>query len=120
MGIQNNKINKMAAPVVKQEPGEEIDVEAKIIELCGQNPKGISDDIIKQTMPQCDIQQRVTAVNRLLSTNHLELLKLGSKLVYRLKDPDASKEIKGADAEEKVVFQIIKEAQNKGIWTRDI
>ncbi|XP_012942278.1 DNA-directed RNA polymerase III subunit RPC6 isoform X2 [Aplysia californica] len=110
----------MAAPMVKQEPAEEIDIESKIIELCSQNPKGISDEVIKQSVPQCDIQQRVTAVNRLLSTNRLELLKSGSKLLYRLKDPEAAKEVKGADTEEKVVFQIIKDAQNKGIWTREI
>jgi len=110
----------MAAPIVKQEPGTEIDIEAKIVELCNQHPKGVSDELIKASCPGCDIQQRVQAVNRLLSTNRLELLKLGSKLVYRLKDENASSEVKGADTEEKVVYQIIKEAQNKGIWTREI
>ncbi|XP_013067166.1 DNA-directed RNA polymerase III subunit RPC6-like [Biomphalaria glabrata] len=110
----------MAAPIVKQEPSEDVDIEAKIIELCGQNPKGISDDVIKQAIPQSDIQQRVIAVNRLLSTNRLELLKSGTKILYRLKDPDSANQVKGADTEEKVVFQIIKDSQNKGIWTRDI
>ncbi|CAL1537310.1 unnamed protein product [Lymnaea stagnalis] len=110
----------MAAPIIKQEPTEEIDIEAKIIELCGQNPKGISDDVIKLAIPQSDIQQRVIAVNRLLSTNRLELLKSGTKILYRLKDPDSASQVKGADTEEKVVFQIIKDSQNKGIWTRDI
>ncbi|RUS91482.1 hypothetical protein EGW08_000806, partial [Elysia chlorotica] len=108
--------------IVKQELREDtdLDIEAKIIELCTLTPKGITDDVIKAAVPQCDIQQRVTAVNRLLSTNRIELMKSGAKLLYKLKDPDAASQIKGADTEEKVVFQIIKDAQNKGIWTRDI
>ena len=40
----------------------------RIIELCTLTPKGITDDVIKAAVPQCDIQQRVIAVNRLLST----------------------------------------------------
>ena len=35
------------------------------------------------------------------------------------KDKDGNS-YKGGDLEEKVIFQIIEEAKNKGIWTRDI
>ncbi|CAG5126693.1 unnamed protein product, partial [Candidula unifasciata] len=110
----------MAALTIKNEPAEELDIDSKIIELCSQNPKGISDDFIKQAISQSDIQQRVSAVNRLLSVNKIEILQSGAKLLYRLKDPDALSQVKGADTEEKIVFQIIRDAQNKGIWTRDI
>ena len=40
----------------------------RIINLCQENPGGINEDIIKQDMPQFDVKQRVTAINRLLST----------------------------------------------------
>lgn len=51
----------------------------------------------------------------------LDLYKQGNDLLYKLKpkvvEPD---QIKNADSEEKVVFDIIKEAGNMGIWIRDI
>ncbi|KAJ8309487.1 hypothetical protein KUTeg_014361 [Tegillarca granosa] len=65
-------------------------------------PDGITDTVIQNEMPQCTPQQRVTAINRLLSTGKIDLL------------------IKGGDNQEKLVYQIIKEAGNKGIWIRDI
>lgn len=50
----------------------------------------------------------------------LELFKDKNQLLYKYKDPARKTVIKGADSEEKVVFKIIEEAGNKGIWIRDI
>ncbi|XP_046545138.1 DNA-directed RNA polymerase III subunit RPC6-like [Haliotis rubra] len=111
------------ASVVKQEPQEQVeetDLETRILLLCQSHPEGIDDATIQADMPQFEVKQRVTAINRLLSTGRIDLLKSGSKLVYRLKDPDAANQVKGADHQEKLVYQIIKEAGNKGIWIRDI
>lgn len=38
----------------------------------------------------------------------------------RLKTQTSKQAVKGADNEEKVVFNLIEEAGNKGIWIRDI
>lgn len=43
-----------------------------------------------------------------------------SLLLYKYKDPSKKTVLKGADNEEKLVFKIIEEAGNKGIWIRDI
>ena len=40
----------------------------RIIGLCQEIPKGITDQVIQNDMPQFDARQRVTAINRLLST----------------------------------------------------
>lgn len=40
--------------------------------------------------------------------------------MYKYKDPTKKTAIKGSDNEEKLVFTIIAEAENKGIWIRDI
>ncbi|ESO85370.1 hypothetical protein LOTGIDRAFT_183760 [Lottia gigantea] len=106
---------------IKQEPIEGVDLETRILNLCHEKPGGINEDIIKQDMPQFDVKQRVTAINRLLSTGKLEIFKSGTKLIYKLKDGQSSNsQMKGADNQEKLVYQIIKEAENKGIWIRDI
>lgn len=105
---------------VKQEPVDAVELESRIIELCRQIPKGITDQVIQNDLPQFDAQQRVMAINRLLSTGQVMLLKSGNQLIYRLKDPDASGKNKGSDNQEKIVFQVVEDAGNKGIWIRDI
>ena len=59
----------MAAHVqVKQEPVDYVDFEAKVIELCKESPKGITDSSIQEHLPNVTPQQRVKGINRLLST----------------------------------------------------
>lgn len=40
----------------------------RILELCQRCPKGVTDADLVSDMPDCDAQQRVQVVNRLLST----------------------------------------------------
>jgi len=110
----------VADVVIKQEAVDAVDLEERVVELCKANPKGITDQLISQDMPNIPPQQRVTAINRLLSMGRIELLKSGTQLLYRYKDAQAATKTKGFDLQEKLVYQIIEEAQNKGIWIRDI
>lgn len=53
--------------------------------------------------------------------NHNHTLSLKSYFcLNRFKNQSSKAAIKGADNEEKVVFNLIEEAGNKGIWIRDI
>lgn len=49
-----------------------------------------------------------------------ELFKDKNELLYKYKDPSKKTTVKGADNEERIVYKIIEEASNKGIWIRDI
>lgn len=83
--------------------------------------KGINDADIKKEMPELSTEQRVTIVNKLIAQGLLDLFNVSGGLVYKLKDPSKSSDkLKGADNEERVVYGIIEEAGNKGIWMRDI
>lgn len=44
----------------------------------------------------------------------------GGKIIYKIKTGTDIESLKGADNEEKVVYGIVEEAGNKGIWIRDI
>lgn len=57
----------VADVVIKQEAVDAVDLEERVVELCKVNPKGITDQLISQDMPNIPPQQRVTAINRLLS-----------------------------------------------------
>ncbi|XP_067136463.1 DNA-directed RNA polymerase III subunit RPC6 [Centruroides vittatus] len=105
---------------VKNEPLDALELESRIIQLCKDNASGITDKLIRTEMPHADTSQVVTAINRLLSQEKIEILKKGKQLLYKLKDPEAAIKVKGADTEEKLIYQIIEEAGNKGIWIRDI
>lgn len=71
-------------------------------------------------MPSLQPVQRAQIINKLLTRGYFDLYKHGGSLLYRLKDPSKTKVAKGADNEEKIVYSIIEEAGNKGIWIRDI
>ena len=42
-------------------------LEERILTLCGENPKGITDDVIIQDQPLIDTERRLKALQRLLS-----------------------------------------------------
>uniref|UniRef100_G3MKQ0 DNA-directed RNA polymerase III subunit RPC6 n=2 Tax=Amblyomma TaxID=6942 RepID=G3MKQ0_AMBMU len=108
------------AVTVKVEKLDAAEIEQKVIELCSANPAGITDKLVQMHVPSCDPSARVAAFNKLLSQGKIEILKQKNQLLYRLKDSDADKKCKGSDREEKVVYKIVEEAGNKGIWIRDI
>lgn len=62
------------------------------------------------------------AINRLIQQGHFEVLVKGKSLLYRQKDPTKKSNLpKGVnDNEEKIVYSIIEEGGNKGVWIRDI
>ena len=106
--------------VEKQNSTVLVDLETKIVQLCKKNPKGIDDADIQCEVPGIPLEQRVTAINRLLSTGQIELLKHGSTLLYKFKDSQAASKTKGFESEEKLIYQIIEDAKCTGIWIRDI
>lgn len=71
-------------------------------------------------MPDLPPLQRAHAINNLLKQGLFGLFQQGDNLLYKLKDPSKGRTAKGADNEEKVVYGIIEEAGNIGIWIRDI
>uniref|UniRef100_H2YJT7 DNA-directed RNA polymerase III subunit RPC6 n=1 Tax=Ciona savignyi TaxID=51511 RepID=H2YJT7_CIOSA len=104
---------------VKQESTEALNIETQILAICGDNVKGVSDKTIESSLGGVDVQQRVLAINSLLTKGKLELLKGSSGLIYRIKSA-SSGPISGVDSQEQLVYQIIESAGNKGIWTREI
>lgn len=99
-----------------------VDIEKGILELCKQSSEGISDLNLQAGLPtHISSQQRLAALNRLLSLGKIDLVRSSqSGLLYRLKDLDALNATKDSDMDEKLIYSIIKDAGNKGIWIRDI
>ena len=52
---------------VEPKPVHPVELDERILNLCSQYPKGITDDIIMQDQPQINTEQRMKALQRLLS-----------------------------------------------------
>lgn len=87
-----------------------------------ENPDGLSNSDLSELLPNISVQDRVASINKLLQQGHLEILTKQNSLIYRYKDVSKTAQVpKGiSDTEEKVVYGIIEESGNKGIWIRDI
>ncbi|XP_001867603.2 probable DNA-directed RNA polymerase III subunit RPC6 [Culex quinquefasciatus] len=93
----------------------------QIIAAAKEKPGGINNDDLMAALPDVRPEQRVQALNKLLQEDVLEILKKGQTLIYRLKDPGKkSTAPKDIDNEEKIIYAIIEEGGNRGIWIRDI
>lgn len=102
-------------------PRDPLGLEERILTLCAQNAKGITDDIIVQDQPTIDGEKRMRALQRLLSQGKIELLKQGHSLLYKLKATSSTtSKTKGFEKEQRLVYQIIEDSGNKGIWMREI
>lgn len=99
----------------------EINVEkecfGKIMELLKENEKGITEKTLQIAMSNVDNKIRAKCINGLLAKSKIEILKQGNQLLYKLKAGDRKNY---ENDEENVVYSIIEEAGNKGIWSRDI
>lgn len=91
-----------------------------IINHAQENPDGLSNSDLSNLIPNVSVEQRVASINKLLQQGHLEILTKNNSLIYRHKDQKKASVPKGADNEEKIVYSIIEEGGNKGIWIRDI
>ena len=52
---------------LESRPVHPVELDERILNLCSQNPKGITDDIIMADQPQINTEQRMNALQRLLS-----------------------------------------------------
>ncbi|XP_065372131.1 DNA-directed RNA polymerase III subunit RPC6 [Calliphora vicina] len=96
------------------------DISHQILALIQGIPAGANNDDLEKGLPDVPPATRVEGLNKLLKQGSIEILKKGDKLFYRSKDPKKSVLPKDADNEEKIVYGIIEEGSNKGIWIRDI
>lgn len=62
------------ATPTQAEPVNLVDLEERILQLCSESPKGITDDVISCDQPSIDTERRLKALQRLLSQVHMMAL----------------------------------------------
>lgn len=89
-----------------------------IVELCRESEKGITEKMLQIAMSGVSPLVRANAVNQLLAQQTIEICTQGTQILFRIKEQTNAQ--KGSNEEERVVFEIIEKASNKGIWVRDL
>jgi len=100
-----------------------VNLESDILQLCLQFPNGVSDKILENSFRHVTVQQRLSAINRLLSLNRIDLLRPSDApgtFICRIRDTNNTSRNETIDQKEKAVYQLVKENGNLGIWMRDI
>ncbi|XKL69448.1 hypothetical protein PGB90_007217 [Kerria lacca] len=93
----------------------------RILNFVRNFPNGVSDKDIQKEIPEIDVQKRVEILNSLVRQNSIGIYKQsGGKIIYKANVTSDPEDLRSADNEEKLVYRIIKEAGNKGVWIRDI
>ena len=94
--------------------------ETAILEQCKLHPEGIPDVDLAAKISHIPVTDRAVAINRLLSQRKLQIFKDGDALVYKEVKQDEAVKFKGLSSEDLLVYQIIQQSGNTGIWTKEL
>ncbi|CAK9293509.1 unnamed protein product [Gordionus sp. m RMFG-2023] len=93
----------------------------KIINYLKKNVNGVSDKTLRKNFIDIDPKNIVNIINLLLNDGSLNLLKSSNNtLIYKYNNVEKNASQLLEESDEKLVYQIIKDSGNKGIWIRDI
>lgn len=90
----------------------------RILQYCRENPKGVTGDMI-QTGLGVSLREISVPLNSLLTESKLEIVTRGN-VPHFLVASESTAKLAGMDVDERLIYQIIEAAGNKGIWLRDI
>lgn len=90
-----------------------------IISNLKKNEDGLTNADIKTMLPNLNPNDVVKIINKLIAKKTIRLFTRGNEVIYKLETEKPST-LQGAENEDMVVYEIIKDAGNKGIWVRDI
>eukprot|EP00850_Spirogloea_muscicola_P011374 SM000070S21340 [mRNA] locus=s70:401309:404485:+ [translate_table: standard] len=94
--------------------------EQSILLLCRRHPEGLAAKVLEDELRAYSLQEQAQAINALLQKRLVQLFTKGDTLVYKELDQEEAVKFKGLSSEDMLVYQIIQQAGNMGIWTRDM
>jgi DNA-directed RNA polymerase III subunit RPC6 len=92
--------------------------EQKILAICKRFPDGVPELELKNEFANQNI--RMIAMNNLLQQGRVRMYKEGTSIIYREVSQEEAALFSGMSPEDITVYEIIKEAGNKGEWLKNI
>ncbi|KAJ2824225.1 34-kDa subunit of RNA polymerase III (C), partial [Coemansia furcata] len=95
-------------------------MDREIYELALQQPEGLDADLLKEALPKYPLEVAVNGVNRLLQLGRLEVMQVGSRILYRGVQASELERMSGLTGDERLVYKHIENSGNEGIWVRTL
>eukprot|EP00877_Chromochloris_zofingiensis_P008185 jgi/Chrzof1/361/Cz01g13040.t1 len=116
--VKDNTVRVKSEAASTGPPGATMSVDDMILSLSNKHPEGLTNQTIMTELAAVGQDKWVLAINRLLASGKLSLFQNGTDLVYKTAVKDVK--TKGLNPEELLVYQVIKQAGNTGVWTKDM
>ena len=81
---------------------------------------GLTDKIMEENLKDVGLNVRAQALNALLQNRLIQVFKQDDFIVYKQQTKEESVRFKGLSSEDMLLYQVIKNAGNMGIWTKDM
>jgi len=95
-------------------------LEEVFLEFCRADREGVGEKDFRERYPEHSTEDVVRVINQLTAKGMIELLKRGAHLVCKAVASDVVEMAASLEGDEKIVYQCIKAADDKGIWTKDL
>ena len=79
---------------------------------------GLTDKIMEENLKDVGLNVRAQELNALLQNRQLQVFKQGDFIVYKQQMKEESVRFKGLSSEDMLIYQVIKNAGNMGIWAK--
>lgn len=97
------------------------ELEKHILSILNDNPSGLEDDILTKKLKNIKDVDKAEALNRLLEKSRITVSQQESgELVYKYIDEEDALRLRELEPQEYVIYQLIDESGNKGLWINDI
>lgn len=96
------------------------EAESSVLNLISSHENGITNSILQASLPSINVVQLVDILNKLTAADKIQIFNKGKQLMYKVKPQDPDRQTKYEDLDEKIIYSIIENAGNKGIWIREL
>lgn len=109
----------MAAAAAKASPAQVGAAVNRILDLLQASPDGLSQEGLNNKLGSID-EAGAQALNLLLSKRQVQIFQQGSTHIYKLQPKEEAGKFKGLTSDDMLVYQVIQQSANMGIWTKDM
>lgn len=109
----------MAAAAAKASSAQVGAAVNRILELLQASPDGLSQEGLNKKLGSID-EAGAQALNLLLSKRQVQIFQQGSTHIYKLQPKEEAGKFKGLTSDDMLVYQVIQQSANMGIWTKDM
>jgi DNA-directed RNA polymerase III subunit RPC6 len=96
------------------------ELERHILSILNEFPSGIEDEMLSKKLKNVRDLDKAEALNRLLQKSRLSVIQTDNGIMYKYIDEEEAMRLKELLPDEYLIYQLIEEAGNKGLWINDI